>query len=358
MNSTQKTVVMSDIHISNGASYSWFQGPYVTYATTMFNRVAIDPNVAELVLLGDIFDNWLYPLNVVPLTTPQIVSGMDAGLRGAIQACVAKLPVVYYMNGNHDMGVQQADLAQLSSGGKQIQWIAADNYNSKHGNARRLEHGNACDMFNAPDAASDTIGGYSLGFFITRLVASSKNQNAAWRKVKNVVDRNEANKAAYAAVSVNAAAMGEAAFPPYGAFLVGLIISALQVEAKVPDRQKIRFAEPALDNQFTVGDIKKHYWSLYDAWVALYPEYLVQTMLAGLLPNGLDWYANLLLSQGVKPPIVMGHTHRGEQNPSGAAGYTNDGCWCNPSESGGGGKGMPTYAEVAGSQATLLTFAP
>jgi len=52
--------------------------------------------------------------------SPQIISGMDAGLRGAIQACVAKLPVVYYMNGNHDMGVQQADLAQLGSGGKQI----------------------------------------------------------------------------------------------------------------------------------------------------------------------------------------------------------------------------------------------
>jgi len=39
---------MSDIHIGNGASYSWFQGPYVTYATTMFNRVAADPSVAEL----------------------------------------------------------------------------------------------------------------------------------------------------------------------------------------------------------------------------------------------------------------------------------------------------------------------
>jgi UDP-2,3-diacylglucosamine pyrophosphatase LpxH len=352
MSSAQKTVVMSDIHISNGASYSWFQGSYVTYATEMFNRVAADPDVAELVLLGDIFDNWLYPLDVVPLTAPQIIAGMNTALRNAIQACVAELPVVYYLNGNHDMGVTQAELAQLGAGGKQIQRITPGDYNAKHANNRHLQHGNACDMFNAPDFSDDTIGGYSLGFFITRLVATAKDQDAAWRVLTEALQRFGATQ-----VGRPAEATTEG-LPPFGALLVGLIVFALQVNAGVADSRKIRFAESNLDNRYTVGDIKKHYWSLYDTWVALYPQNLVQAMLAGLLPNGLDWYASLLLSKGVKPPLIMGHTHYAEQNPAGAAGYINDGCWCNPSATGGSANAMPTYAEIVGSQAQSKTFVP
>jgi UDP-2,3-diacylglucosamine pyrophosphatase LpxH len=342
---------MSDIHISNGASYSWFQGPYVTYATTMFNRVAADASVAELVLLGDIFDNWLYPVDVVPLTAPQIISGMDAGLRSAIQGCVATLPVVYYMNGNHDMTVSQADLAGLGSGGKEIVWTTAAAYNNLHGNTRHLEHGNACDMFNAPDTASDTIGGYSLGFFITRMVASAKNQKAVWNGLMQVLDRFASSR------EFRMAEATKVGSPPMGAFLVNAIVLALELYAGLTDSQKIRFAEPGLDNKFTVGDIKTHYWSLYDTWVKLYPQNLVQTMLAGLLSDGLDWYASLLLSQGVPAPMIMGHTHFGEQDPAGAAGYINDGCWCNPSEA-GGGNGVPTWAEIVGNKATLQTFVP
>src|ERR1039458_2855943 len=162
----QRTVVMSDIHIGNGAAYSWFLPPYPDEVSAMFNQVANDSNVEELVLLGDLFDLWLYPLDVVPWTVAQIVEKYPS-ITQALRQCVHNKPHVYYMTGNHDMGVGIADLEPFSAGGNGIHLVTPDWYNAKYQNQRHLEHGHGVDMFNAQDKSRDTIGGYSLGFFIT-----------------------------------------------------------------------------------------------------------------------------------------------------------------------------------------------
>jgi UDP-2,3-diacylglucosamine pyrophosphatase LpxH len=62
----------------------------------MLNNFANDASVEELVLLGDLFDLWLYPLNVVPWTISQIIKANPL-ITEALQRCVHNIPNVYYL---------------------------------------------------------------------------------------------------------------------------------------------------------------------------------------------------------------------------------------------------------------------
>lgn len=341
----QKTIVISDNHISNGANYSWFLPPYPEKLTAMLNSIANDPNVAELILLGDLFDLWVYPVDVVPWSVSQIAAANPA-LTTALRQCVKNIPNVYYMIGNHDMEVVANDLQPFSIDGRNIQLITPDWYNGKYKNVRHLEHGNAVDMFNAPDDAPDTIGGYPLGFFITRLVATAADQTALWQGLANLV---QSHGNTYKAMGPAAVEM-----PSIGSFFVEMIITFLQLGAKVQDDTPIRFREPNLDHKYTVGDIKTHYGSLFLTWLKRYPDPVdfVDSMLTGLLPDGLDWYARKLLSGEAAPKVVlMGHTHHALVQ----GGYDNDGCWC-IAGSLGHGDASPHYVEIVGNTATLISW--
>lgn len=343
MATLQKTIVLSDLHISNGASYSWFLPPYPKYLTAMLTDVANDSTVAELVLLGDIFDLWLYPLDVVPWTVPQILAA-NRDVTAALQRCARNIPNVYYMNGNHDLEVTAADLQPLASGGKSVQLVTPDQYNSHHQYQRHLEHGHAVDMFNAPDDAGDTIAGYPLGYFITRMVATAADQSAAWEALKRLLQALGTTHAALAPQQLEVRSMGSLFVEP--------IITLLEKLVGVDDSTPIRFADPALN--YTVGDIKSHYGSLYSTWWRKYPniEQFLSAMLTGLLSNGLEWYAKLVLA-GSSPPkvLAMGHTHHAEAQGA----YDNDGCWCIPNTL-GHGDATPYYLVMEGTSTTLMPW--
>ncbi len=159
---TAKTTVISDVHMSNGKPYTWFHGPNSENLTNMLNFIANDSSVGELVLLGDLFDLWLYPVDEIPWTVEQIIEA-NPTVTKALQQCVEKIPNVYYMNGNHDMAVAPDDLKLLNSGHNNIQCIITEDYRKQH-RSRHLEHGHLVDMFNSPDNSGDTIGGYPMGY--------------------------------------------------------------------------------------------------------------------------------------------------------------------------------------------------
>jgi UDP-2,3-diacylglucosamine pyrophosphatase LpxH len=356
-NAEEKTIVISDIHMSDGAStgadYSWFRLPCQVDLTAMLNKIAQDSRVGELVLLGDLFDLWLYPINIPPLTVSEIIDLKEnAPIIEALRLCVQKKNV-YYMNGNHDMAVVASDLQPFSSGGKNIKLISPDEYNKNYLGLRHLEHGHAVDMFNAPDAhpddPSETIGGYPLGFFITRLIATAGKRWAAARQaLQALLHTFGAKHKAMRLEGIDVLSVGS--------LLVKSIIDLLKVYGGVNDSDKIRFSEPGLDNQYTVGDIKSHYGSLFGTWLfERYPdpEDFVHAMLVGFEPNGLDWYAEKLLSgSGAPKVVVMGHTHQAAPKSYVQGVYDNDGCWCFSSTSGF----THHYVEIVGDTATLLTF--
>ena len=339
-----KTIVVSDVHIGNGASYSWFVPPLDTEFTSVLNMVANDNTVTELVLLGDLVDVWLYPVNVVPYTVAQIAAA-NPTVTQALQTCVANIPNVYFMNGNHDLEVAQADLAPFSSGAKQIQLVTSDQYNAQHA-GWHLEHGNAPDMFNAPDPSSDTLAGFPLGYYVTRLVATAADQSLVWAALQKIIEW--FGKAHLAKTPVPMVTRAE------DNLFVTMIIDALEALAWVDDSWPIRFSDPSIDKKYTLGDIKTHYQSLYATWQQMYPDpnQFVSSMLVAYLKNGLDWYANILLSAPNPPQVlVMGHTHYSESEGA----YTNDGCWCIPSALGHSDP-QPSYAEIVGNTVTVIPW--
>ncbi len=349
-----KTIVISDIHISDGATYSWFTPSRSDRLAAMLNMVANDPEVGELVLLGDIFDLWLYPVDVVPLTVSQILD-RNPKVAAAFKVCVGAKSAVYYLNGNHDMAATQADLAdpRLTSDGKQIRVITTDWYKQNCNSKWHFEHGHEGDMFNARDDSLETIGEYPLGYFITRLAATAGEPKAACDKVRRVLtdfkrDLNPLHM------------LSDLEQLSKGSFLVSTIINALVEYANektgkdLRDSAPLRLANPALDN-VTIGDVKQHYRGLFQRWVKKYGRVAaLDSMLATFEDDGLDWWAHNLLSASPDLQVVaMGHTH--SIRPAGGAGpaanpdpnYYNDGCWCTDG---------PSYMRITGDQAETVLF--
>jgi len=332
-----KIVVISDVHMSNNAGYSWFRSPYPGDVSGLFKMIAKDEGVKELVLLGDIFDLWLYPVNVTPCQIDEIVSEWDDTVIDALRQCAANLPTVFYLNGNHDMTVTSDDIRRIAN---QIQWITPAEYNQKHKNLLHLEHGNSADMFNAPDDSGDTVNGLPLGYFITRLVATADDQAKCWDRIRELVEDHHERylRTGDSEKSVNGIA---------GKLLVIGIINALMAYAfikgePVTDKTEIRF--PNSKENVTVGTVKKFYHSLFDRWLKKEPRRLWDSMRVSLCKDGLDWYAKELLDKGPAKVIVMGHTHYGEYSVyacNDGSKYANSGCWCKETKD-----PAPTYIEM------------
>jgi predicted phosphodiesterase len=338
-----KTIVISDIHMGNGKPYSWFQPPDSKELTGLLNAIADGAknefqNIKELVILGDLFDLWLYPVTEKPWPVEEIVAANEP-VRKALQRCVGRIPV-YYMGGNHDMGVRAKDLQPFSSGGNKIILTTTRTYKKRH-QGWHFEHGHLVDMFNAPDRSPDTIGGYPLGYFITRLTARA--DPSIWQQLKKLYQDMH-----YGLYLGGAPKLAEVKFNS-SALVNQIIDEILPLVTGVDASTEIEF-QPPLSKTYTVGDIKTKYRNLYARWHKKYGEDTLNTMLAsrhfvglGLIGlGGLEWYAKRLLSASDKPKVVvMGHTHRSRKHGV----YSNDGCCC--------GAGCLSYVEIVGNSSTV-----
>ncbi len=330
-----KIVVISDVHISDDADYSWFRSPHAGYVSGLFEMIARDEEVRELVLLGDIFDLWLYPVHVMPWQTDDIVSRWDDTVIRALRQCAANLPEVCYLNGNHDMTVTSEDIGRIDNR------TTPAEYNQKHGNLLHLEHGNSADMFNAPDDSGDTVSGLPLGYFITRLVATADDQAKCRAEIGEVVRHHHKNY-----LRMGDSEAGESAADEIGKSLVICIIDALTAYAFIkgkPVTDKTGILLPNPKENVTVGTVKKSYHSLFGRWLRKEGLWLPDSMCVTLRRDGLDWYAKKLLAREPARVIVMGHTHHGEYSVYAwnHGKYANSGCWCGSTKD-----PAPTYIEM------------
>ncbi|MCP4137973.1 MAG: hypothetical protein GY754_43825 [bacterium] len=325
-----KIVVVSDIHMSNGASYSWFKDSYPGYFQGMLEMITGDDQVKELVLLGDFFDLWLYAVDDTPFQFNDIINMWDTTIIEPLKNCISALPNVYYLNGNHDMQVTKEEAESITSGDKHLQWTTPEIYNAKYKGLLHLEHGNSVDMFNAPDPSSDTVNGLPLGYFITRLAATANDQDKSRNKLLEILEPQYKNY-----LSTNEFGIGK--------LLVETVIDGLMLFADikgepVTNDTEIVFPDPS--HNVTIGTVKEHYHSLLGTWAKKGISNLWGYMTAALLPNGLDWYAKGLLEEEAAKVVVLGHTHHGEYQVYSGDPYGNCGCWCKSSDK------EPTYIEI------------
>ncbi len=191
-----KTAVISDTHIgdrrSRDGGYAWLDAN-IPALTSFLGDVLSCGQIKELVVAGDMFDEWLVPMADSPFTGG--VTSNDAFFEAAaadpeVKAVVDKLNdiansglvSVVYVPGNHDMLLSEAALKAIcpnavwkggtGSGGVGVYWPEA---------GVAAEHGHIYDFFNAPDPLTRAGSILPPGYFVTRMYATA-NTPASLRR--------------------------------------------------------------------------------------------------------------------------------------------------------------------------------
>lgn len=341
----KKIVILSDSHVGNGKDYSWFyqtsENNYPQYLTDMLNLLSKDSSIDELLILGDFFDLWVYPMDYVPWTPEQIISHWNDTIMDALRACVANIPNVYYQVGNHDMSVTATQVEQIKAGDKTVQWISIDDYNQQYKGVLHCEHGNAVDMFNAPVPSDSTpteaLNDKPLGYYMARMIASKTKASefSAWDLMCD-----EITNSCNAYTPENGLEIGNQ--------MVKTLMELLMTEcnsggANIDDDSVFVFADDS--QNVSIADVKNSYQNILNLWhKESDPDWLLNCALAMFKPHrtGLNWWAQRLVDNGDAKLVIMGHVHHNEWYSEGLTGqYINDGCWCNATPD-----PAPRYAEV------------
>lgn len=186
-NDNKTYVVISDLHLGDSRSHQQHFGSTVTSMDTtvaFLDYLLKDTTWDELVIAGDLFDEWAIPsamqtladANGTILTEQQYVSAIvqaNSTVFNKLRQLKDAGHKLVYVVGNHDMQVTAADVESALPGlfeyhGKEGVGLYTPN------DLLLVEHGHRYDMFNAPYKGKkgiDNIGDGSIlppGFFIAR----------------------------------------------------------------------------------------------------------------------------------------------------------------------------------------------
>jgi hypothetical protein len=177
----KKKIFISDIHMGDIRSfdgafpYGWFRAN-ITHLKDFLIKQLGDKDVAEVVILGDLFDRWVIPADQDPLPDFQKIVAFDQNqpVITALKELAAKGKLTY-IPGNHDMILSDAELTvNRNFMERAFDGIRYDPHqNGKYSNGTIVgEHGNRYGLFNAPDKRIWTDGESSLllpiGYFMSR----------------------------------------------------------------------------------------------------------------------------------------------------------------------------------------------
>lgn len=184
-NTRSQTVVISDLHLGVDDAFAECKNNRQALVDFL-NQVKNSPNVKELVIAGDLFDEWFLPMNyVMPKSQSTFFDSvaknnqtvMD-GFNAIIKAGKIK---VTYVPGNHDLLITEADINRILPGINQardnVQGLGS--YITGANSEIVIEHGHKYNIFCAPDQISNrdiTKNNSSIlppGYFFTRIATSS-----------------------------------------------------------------------------------------------------------------------------------------------------------------------------------------
>jgi UDP-2,3-diacylglucosamine pyrophosphatase LpxH len=167
-----KRIFVSDVHMSPGWSleskrgcYDWFSKAQAQQFVNFLKKMIDDNTIHEVILLGDLMDGWVYPIETQPpkydktAGAPHIIDIM-ANLRA-----LAEGKKVIYVTGNHDMTLAESQFDNFRASafaGITFQ----DFYETNDG--LYAEHGHQYTMYNAVDPKHEL----PIGHYISRLAAT------------------------------------------------------------------------------------------------------------------------------------------------------------------------------------------
>jgi UDP-2,3-diacylglucosamine pyrophosphatase LpxH len=186
-------VFISDIHLSADANTSWINEhiePLADFLITLNAR----NDIAELVILGDLLDDWMVPIDDAPSTFQQILTAThNAPVVTALQKiCDNPFIKVTYVTGNHDLlSFQPQAKALIESTFSGIVISSEDPGLGDYtiDNVLWAEHGHRYSLFNSPDIWSHSGSHLPLGYFVTRLVASQSEANGTLYTSPDIIEQ-------------------------------------------------------------------------------------------------------------------------------------------------------------------------
>lgn len=184
-----RTIIISDLHLGDQRSIDHQYGWFIQNREKLVDFLGFvrqQPDVKELVIAGDLFDEWVAPMEYDPLngaTQSGFVDMIVTANRLIIDAFNAIIQDnairVTYVPGNHDMLVVSADIQRVFPGINEARDAPGLGvYTPADPPALAIEHGHRYDFFNAPDPISNrditkTASILSPGFFVSKIAASS-----------------------------------------------------------------------------------------------------------------------------------------------------------------------------------------
>jgi UDP-2,3-diacylglucosamine pyrophosphatase LpxH len=313
-----KRYFLSDIHFGVGQPTDWYRREqHEPLLLKALEQIAADPEAKDVVLLGDVFETWVSPINTPPPSAATIIAeGGHEAVWAALGACAANVENVFFLPGNHDMQTTQADLDGLSERGqlsKPVRLIP-----KYQAGLLYAEHGSRFAMFNAPDRLHDPKDGLPLGYFLARMLAGNwtyLSPAALKRYVDNLL---------------------EAAFTTKS--IASSLVEALMEECQLKPDDEIKMPEPR--RPITLAEVKTKYAPLFDRWVEKFGHWYALNAIRGEM-HSLGWFADRLCqTQGYKV-VVFGHTHEALTDVDASLRddriYVNSGSFC---------VDRPTFAEV------------
>jgi len=198
-NSRSLIVIISDLHLGDERSidngYGWLINNRDILAN-FINQLAVRPAVKELVIAGDMFDEWVVPMEYETFNSfgsdqegeskfVDSIAAANPDVINAIRNVIASGVKVTYVPGNHDMLVTESDINRLFPGINQERDAAGlGAYSPEWLPQVVIEHSHRYDFYNAPDMLSNKIP-YSPenytnnpdailppGFFVSKIAAS------------------------------------------------------------------------------------------------------------------------------------------------------------------------------------------
>jgi len=319
-----KRVYFSDVHLNvhrhnRGAyKYVWMsenkRDSFVSFLKYL-NRIE---DLREIILVGDILDNWVCPIDVVPPTYREILEAPFNAEIVAVLKLIDENPTkeIIYIPGNHDMDVDKATMKtyfpNMVFGGNQLSGAlyVAD--------GAVAEHGTSSAMFNGPDPGSDPVNKRPLGYFISRVAATAEARN------QNDIKVIERILEAFSIFMFKKGSLGERVFNTIVSF------------AGLPEDEPIVMPD---GSTVFFNDIRAKYSDIYGRWKngkhLLGPDQAVAAD-AGCV----DVMVDPLLKKNSAKIVILGHTHSEVNTPlpppapeapfaeEVQALYENCGCWC------------------------------
>ena len=177
-----RVVVISDLHLGVDDSFSETVKNKDLIAEFLERLVISD--IDELVIAGDMFDEWFVPISYEPHNDLgaffEKVAENNASIVAAFEKIIQSGVVVAYVPGNHDLLLDEETLAKLIPGIVQARDVdGLGTYRTGMRSEIVIEHGHRYDTFCAPDTLSnkEMTGDYPSflppGYFFTRIASTS-----------------------------------------------------------------------------------------------------------------------------------------------------------------------------------------